>query len=231
MSKGFVITVAGLLAVFVAVMMLAVYRNGPRMTAAKPALSANQAGSPRLLTDAEFGIPPAPRLLTDTEVGFAPSPVKVAGMFDDLIPPSGLPSGAWASRLEVVTTEPNLFRDPITKKLYRLQGGKIVENTDIYAGLSLEAIKHIVQSQADAARIMADSTRKQAEDMRQIETLYELRRANSIASEAVFNQRMANYQQSFQNQQAINILQGIQLQNQLQPRSYKLISGVWFPSY
>ena len=228
MSKGFVITVSGLLAVFVAVMMLAAHRNGPRMTAAKPVAITDRQSSPHLLTDAEFGIKTnIPDPFADIAAAQGADKIRIEPDKNS----NGLPFGEWASHLEVVTTEPNLYRDPFTKKLYRLQGGKIVENTDLYAGLSPEAIKHIVKSQSAAAQIMADAAIKQAEDRRQIETLYELRRANNIASEAVFNQRMANYQQSFQNQQALNILQGIQLDNQLQPRGYKLISGVWVPYY
>jgi len=117
-------------------------------------------------------------------------------------PSNGLPPGKWSATLVRVPTDDNLFRDPATKKLYWLKNGQIIENTDIYAGLTFEAVRRITQMQADAAQRMEDSARKQAEDERQIDMLYEYRRANNIAES-----------QSFQNQQAIDEIRGIRLDN------------------
>jgi hypothetical protein len=69
---------------------------------------------------------------------FLDSTSDVEHVFDDLIPAknaNGLPAGAWASTLIPVTTEPNLFRDPATGKLYRNQNGKIVQEIDPFADI------------------------------------------------------------------------------------------------
>lgn len=117
-------------------------------------------------------------------------------------PSNGLPPGKWSSTLVVVETEANLFRDPATRKLYRVVRGEIVEETNPYAGLTLQQIRIKIDLDAKIAQWKLDDRRQQLEDNRQIDMLYEFRRANNIAES-----------QSFQNQQAIDEIRGIRLDN------------------
>lgn len=98
----------------------------------------------KLLSDAEFGVA-APsqssRDLLDQIADSGVAPAKNA---------NGTPFGAWAATLVVVPTEDNLYRDPATRKLYRVQNGLIVEDTNPYDGLTLEQNLLLAKINSDA---------------------------------------------------------------------------------
>jgi hypothetical protein len=114
-------------------------------------------------------IEPKRKIISEAEA-FGPVPrresriiseAEAFGIFDNLPDrKAGLPLGKWASTLEPVATENNLFRDPATGKLYRNQIGTIVEETNPYAGLPLEVLKQISQSRLDYYRQKAESDRQ-----------------------------------------------------------------------
>lgn len=90
--------------------------------------------------------------------------------------PNGLPAGAWASTLEAVPLHPDLFRDPATRKLYRLQNGAIVAETDPFADLSPEMRLNVARIQIELSERHAQTEQRDAE-------LLEMRQANDIAGE------------------------------------------------
>jgi nucleotidyltransferase/DNA polymerase involved in DNA repair len=146
---------------------------------------------------------------------------------------TGLPAGAWASTLVPVPTENNLFRDPVTRKLYRVQNGAIVLETNPYAGWTLQELKLF-------AKINSDVASREAEEHRQNLYLYELHRGNDIAEQqrqimanAEFNQRMQASEQSEQNRKAINEIQEIRYDNRMQAinEQYQPQNQSWLLKY
>jgi len=106
---------------------------------------ANHAEQPaaQISADAYLGLPPTtPNSNTDPFADMPNAPTKNA---------NGTPLGAWAATLVPVTTEENLFRDPVTYKLYRIKNGEIVEENNPYAGLTLEQTKLLIQLQSETA--------------------------------------------------------------------------------
>jgi len=142
---------------------------------------------------------------------------ETKGMFDDLLPTNnGLPAGAWASTLVPDVNYKNLWRDPATRAIYRLDNGKIVMETNHFFLFPPEVAKQMI---IDESQAEADAAKKAAQNLRQDQYLAEMRRANTIASDAAFEQRMANFQQQQQNQQSINEIQ--QLRNDYEFNSLK----------
>ena len=99
---------------------------------------------------------------------------------------NGLPAGKWASTLVAVETEANLFRDPATRKLYRVVNGVIFEETNPYAGLTLQELRIKINLDAQIAQMRLEGRRQQIEDSRQEALVAELRRANDIASQRYY---------------------------------------------
>ena len=134
----------------------------------------------RKLTEAQVGLKKSDPL--GIEIPPPAQTLPVTFSLDEASPPkdepnaNGTPAGAWASTLMPVATENNLFRDPVTRNLYRVQNGAIVKETNPYAGIPLNVLLQIGQSRLEASRQAVEANR-------QDEYLFELRRANNIADQ------------------------------------------------